>query len=409
VSTALLGDIVKLLNDTDARGTAPPRDATNLNFHPRDSEILVNQLWFLSMTLSLSAVVIGTHCFQWLSTFRRKELKPRTYDDALALRQLRFDGLVRWGVPRIPSVLLLAVQGTFVLFAAGLIILLWSVNKRVAIPVAIVGGMAALFLTITAVLPLLQSIAGWIFPSTLTIPQCPYKSPISWVIHRSFVLLSIVITSPFGKISGSKRRLLTDYTWKAFDDLWRNKREDWGPQASKTESSNRSYYFVRGLGSAMEMLAFQPDAFHIIHTYLQKFYGTIAGQEMFQDLFGKDTAAVKELFREYASLPCPMRNNKSQSQHRPSMSHKKILIRDFLNALVLQRFTFRNPKLHQALLPHLVELYIRINNSSRIFRLLPPGGGETQPSLLIDTSTECPIRNMQDAESLPSGKFSFVI
>ncbi|XP_006461494.1 hypothetical protein AGABI2DRAFT_69067, partial [Agaricus bisporus var. bisporus H97] len=180
----LLIDVVKLLNDTDARGTVPPRDTTSLDFDPDDNDVIINQLWFLSMTLSLSAVVVGTFCLQWLSTFQRKELKRKSYDDALALRQLRFEGLMGWGVPHVPGFLLLTVQGAFVLFTIGLMYLLWSVNNRVAVPVVITGGVVALLLAIAAIMPLLQSVLGRIIPSTLHIPQCPYKSPLSWVFHR---------------------------------------------------------------------------------------------------------------------------------------------------------------------------------------------------------------------------------
>jgi hypothetical protein len=197
VSIALLGDIVRLLNDTDAGGTVPPRDATNLNFHPQDSDIVVNQMWFLSMTPSLSAVLVKTLCLQWLSTFRRKEAKQRPHIDALALRQLHFEGIMGWGIPRVPGFLLLTVHCALIRFAIGLIFLLWSVNKQMAIPVVLVGGAAALLLTATTVMTLLQSAIGWIFPSTLIIPQCPYKSPNSWVLHRSCILLSIIITPPF--------------------------------------------------------------------------------------------------------------------------------------------------------------------------------------------------------------------
>ncbi|EKM77038.1 hypothetical protein AGABI1DRAFT_108413 [Agaricus bisporus var. burnettii JB137-S8] len=410
VSAALLGDIVKLLNDTDARGTVPPRSVTTFEFNPRHSEVVVNQMWFLSMTLSLSAVMVGTLCLQWLSTFRRKELKQRAYDDALALRQLRFEGLLGWGVPYVPGFLLLTVQGAFVLFATGLMYLLWSVNKQVAIPVVIVGGVVALLLIITTVMPLLQSVIGWMFPSTLIIPQCPYKSPISWVLHRGCVLLSIVVTLPFsllprfGKVlkwRSQQVKLLTDYTWQLFDDVWRGQRERWGPQTSKTGSRKYSYYLVHGLASAMEILVFQPNAVHIIHTCLQGFHGTSAEEETFEHLFGKSTSVVKQALSEYKAIVSGVVDEKSQP--RLSVSYKENLRRDFLNAHALQHFVTHNPKLHRALLPHRVELYIRIKNSSRHLGTLKGLGGNYLTSAekqYIGTSIKCPIRDTRDADAL---------
>jgi hypothetical protein len=232
-------------------------------------------------------------------------------------------------------------------------------------------------------------------------------------------LLSIIITLPFGKISewrDQQIQLLTDYTWQVFDDLWRNQREDCGPQTSKSGSGNYSYYLVHGLGSAMEILVFQPDAFHIVHTCLQDFYGTAAEREMFRDLFGKDNPLLQKIFLEYASLSVGATHaDNLQPPPRLSISHKRNLRRDFLNAHTLQYFVSHNPKLHRALLPHRVELYIRIKNSAQIFERLSRGSGRDIDEVFyiegrcIGTSTECPIRCTRDAESLSSGKFSFVI
>ncbi|KAF8649435.1 hypothetical protein AX16_005800 [Volvariella volvacea WC 439] len=50
--------------------------------------VRVNVFWFLSLTISLSAVVIGILCLQWLREFRRDAaMLPQ---DAISLRQLRY-------------------------------------------------------------------------------------------------------------------------------------------------------------------------------------------------------------------------------------------------------------------------------------------------------------------------------
>lgn len=57
---SLLGEVVRLLNNTSAQGTAlPPKP-----FTPDKHDIVVNQIWFISMIFGLIAVVMGTFCLQ---------------------------------------------------------------------------------------------------------------------------------------------------------------------------------------------------------------------------------------------------------------------------------------------------------------------------------------------------------
>lgn len=362
-AVARLDEVIRLLSDPGTRTTPQPRQG----FEPNDRFIVVNQLWFLSMTLSLSAVIAGTLCIQWLSAFRRTDVKHKPHDDALALRQLRYEGLIGWGVPRVPAILLLTVQGALVLFAIGLLYLLWAVNIRVAIPVAIVSGVTALLLVLTTLMPLLQSVVGWVLPPTLAIPQCPYKSPISWGVHRFFVLLAVICSLPFWMKRVSKWRrqqviLLTDYLWQEYDEIWRRQRESWGPQKG---SQGYSYYLVRGLAFAMERLVFQPNTVHIVHACLQDFHGTSAEVETFEKLFSKDFPEVEEdLLKAMLSHPDAAVGSEVNPAALAPINLDN-LRRDFLNAHALQHFVTHNQKLHRTLLPHRVELFIRIKNSSR--------------------------------------------
>lgn len=412
--------VVRLLNDSSARGTARPAP----QFEPNHSDVVVNQLWFLSMTLSLSAVVVGTLCLQWLSAFRRTDTRQTAYDDALALRQLRYEGLVGWAVPRVPAILLLIVQGALVLFVIGLLYLLWSVNRQVAVPIAIVSGVSVVLLTLTTVMPLLQALLGTIAPSTLVFPQCPYKSPASWVIHRFCILIGIAGSYPLGCIPqirttvstwrGHRVRLLTDWVWQYHDELWRRQRESWGPQSSKTGAANYSYYLVRGLSSAVEKLVFQKTAVHTIQACLQDFHGTEAEVETFEDLLKKDFTPAEEAL---------LKNKVSNIVARPAIAvDLESLRRDFMNAHALQHFVTQNKQLHRTLLPHRLELYLRIKNSSRGLEITssdaptaerkrprPPvkdGGYEDKEERYIGSSIECPVLELDDAMSLKPGELA---
>lgn len=390
---SLLGEIIRLLNDTSAQGTAQPLQ----QFTPSNSDVVVNQLWFLSMTLSISAVVVGTLCLQWVSVFRRPNAKHTSHEDSLALRQLRYDGLIGWGVPRVPGILILAVQGSLVLFTIGLLYLLWSDNKRVALPVAIVSGVSVILLTLTTVMPLLQSAAGWITPRSLAIPQCPYKSPISWVAHHGCVLLAVLLSLPFcwlprirknmSKWQQRQLELLRDYLWQTYDEHWRRQRERRGPQASKLNPHGYSYYLARGLASAMEALVFRLNAVHIVHSCLQEFHGKSGDVETFEELFNIQFSLEEKALLGADSPPATPGNPRSY------------LKRDFLNAHALQYLVTQNQKLHRILLPHRLELYIRIKNLSDANKEARPGDRG-----YIGSSIECPIQSLRDAQALSSGE-----
>lgn len=399
----LLRSVVQLLNDPGSQTTIPPPQP----FVPKNHYIVVNQLWFLSMTLTIGAVVVGTLCLQWLSAFRRADVKHMPHDDALALRQLRFDGLMAWGVPFVPAALLVAVQSALVLFAIGLLYLLWSVNRQVAFPVAVVGGVSVILLALTTTMPLLQSVVGWMLPKTLTVPQCPYKSPISWAVHRLCVSLATICSFPFVRLSGDGSRisgwherqlkLLPDFLWQEYDELWRRQRERRGPQSSKTKGY--SYYLARALASAMGALIFRDDV-HIIHGCLQDFHGTKAEVETLKELFQVELTGAEESLLQ-GTIPHPTQPGNPTVKH-PSTLKRVHLRRDFLNAHTLQHFAKHNQKLHRTLLPQRVELYVRIKNSPYANECTE---GELEDRWSIGSSVGCPIRSLHDAQQLSAGKF----
>lgn len=144
------------------------------------SEVRINVLWFLSLTLSLTTVLVGILCLQWLREYRRDAALP--HKDAVALRQMRYEGLLQWHVPEILSTLPLLLQLSLILFFGGLLDLLWSLNSLVASCVSVVVGLVMLFLAATTILPALQQ--ALIRDRHLRVGQCPYKSPQSWLFLR---------------------------------------------------------------------------------------------------------------------------------------------------------------------------------------------------------------------------------
>lgn len=149
-------------------------------FSVSPSDVRINILWFLSLTLSMATVLIGILCMQWLQEFGRDA--ARSHKDAIAIRQMRYEGLYQWKVPMILSLLPLLLQLSLVLFFAGVLELLWSRNRTVAIWITVVVGLVFLILILTTVLPALQS--RFTKDPFLKVGQCPYKSPQSWAFYR---------------------------------------------------------------------------------------------------------------------------------------------------------------------------------------------------------------------------------
>lgn len=387
-SSDLLHQLVQLINTTNF---VQSETDSPVPFIPDPDIITINQLWFLSMTQSLAAVVLGTLCLQWLSAFERK-LTSKTYDKALALRKLRYDGFIGWGVPRVPAILLLNVQGALVLFAFGLLSFLWTVNRSVAFPVAIVAGVTSFLLILTTMLPLLQSVVGWINPRSLRIPQCPFKSPISFAVHRIAVALAIIGSFLVQKFVGSEGReriqawreeqipLLTDYLWEEYDELWRRKCEEEDPWADNKENNKHySHYLAHGLASVMREHILKPSAVHIVHKCLQDIHGSKTHAKTFRKLFQKDFTKDEEELLATGSI-------RGEDMFT--------LRKDFLSSHVLQTFVDHNDKLHDTVLKHRVELFIRVNNTVITHRAE------------VGKTIKCPIISQYDAASLAMGVFA---
>jgi len=153
-----------------------------------DSAIRINIFWFLSLTLSMATVLICILCMQWLREFKRDA--ARSHKNAIAFRQMRFEGLLAWKVPLILSLLPIFLQFSLVLFFVGVLELLWARNFVVGATVSVASGAVMLFLVGTTILPAFQ----YLFTTDLNlrVDQCPYKSPQSWAFYRlSFRIMQL--------------------------------------------------------------------------------------------------------------------------------------------------------------------------------------------------------------------------
>ncbi|KAF8875888.1 hypothetical protein BD779DRAFT_1629655, partial [Infundibulicybe gibba] len=124
------------------------------SFTPSASSIRINALWFLSLTFSLTAGLIGILCKQWLRHYQQDISKPPK--EALAMRQFRHNGFMQCGVMRVLSTLPILLGLGLILFFVGLIDFLQDLDVKVSIPVTILIGAGFAFLAVTTSVPAFQ-------------------------------------------------------------------------------------------------------------------------------------------------------------------------------------------------------------------------------------------------------------
>ncbi|KAF5366317.1 hypothetical protein D9758_005712 [Tetrapyrgos nigripes] len=198
IQVALLLQISRQLSDPTLNTTTASQ--IDAGFVPSTSAIRINIFWFLSLILSLTTVLIGILCKQWLREYQRDVVLSQ--QQSLELRQMRFESLERWGVPGILAALPLLLQVSLVFFFAGVLDLLWSYNVIVAIFATVVVGLGLSIIGITTILPTYYILSLNKQPSQDIFP-CPFKSPQSWLFHRLVLsIIQITFSGAFGRRPG---------------------------------------------------------------------------------------------------------------------------------------------------------------------------------------------------------------
>lgn len=176
----------QLANSVYGTASAPFRKDV---FKPTAAAVRVNIFWFLSLVLSLTAVLLGIVCSQWLREFQA-DVTQHPLNMAISIRQIRYEGLVKWKVPQIISSLPVLLQVSVILFFVGLFDALHERNAMVSYVILFPMSLAVLFLAITTFAPGVQSViwarkhASEKDTPDAPFPQCPYKSPQAWLFRR---------------------------------------------------------------------------------------------------------------------------------------------------------------------------------------------------------------------------------
>ena len=306
-------------------------------------------------------MLVGILCLQWLREFQHNTTLP--HKDAVALRQMRYEGLMKWHVPGILSILPLLLQLSLVLFFVGLLDLLWSLNTPVAACVSAVVGMVMLFLIATTALPALQ--LALTRDKHLRVPQCPYKSPQSWLFYRvarwffyfplrcyrwltkPFVRWGIVNTSSVGPFESMR-----DNDWLAYDMRWRSLRDAKDiPWPGKAMTIGDSDDVVHGLHWINETFPHSVEAIFPVYHYLADL-DIPAAAATISELYLEGSPLHYATFRmdDYAPFKEMM-----DDRYSPNEMQK----RDVIAAYYLKLYQDRHPALKMGY----VETVIRILNT----------------------------------------------
>jgi hypothetical protein len=188
VSARMLTQIATQLGNPSAQTLTPLQ--LSPPFSPPRWAVIVNIVWFASVSLSLIAALAGILCMQWIREFRRET--NLSTKDKLPLRQLRFDGLQRWHVPTIITALPVMLQFALLLFFAGLLQFMWNLHGGLAIALLVVLGPVIVFYFASTIAPAAQF---WYGEQWFMGPQCPYKSPQAWVVLKCTVYFAAFISA----------------------------------------------------------------------------------------------------------------------------------------------------------------------------------------------------------------------
>ncbi len=152
--------------------TPPFLNATNTTvptvspFQAPAAAVWLNSLWFSSLVFSFASALLALFVNQWIY----EATVVGTSRESARLRQYHFNGLLKWRVGTVVAVLPILLQLASVLFLAGLLVLLWTLNNTVAAITSILVAIVFTFVIGFTLLPVFKS-------------DCSYGSPASFAIY----------------------------------------------------------------------------------------------------------------------------------------------------------------------------------------------------------------------------------
>ncbi|KAK0457170.1 uncharacterized protein EV420DRAFT_1335894, partial [Desarmillaria tabescens] len=113
------------VNDVPRSGLTPFSE-----FRPTTSDLLVNGLWFTSLSFSLTTALLAVLTKQWIHLYM--SIPSGTPQDRCRVRQFQYMGLQQWRVAFIIGLLPVLMSASLCVFLVGLVVFLVPLQKSIA-------------------------------------------------------------------------------------------------------------------------------------------------------------------------------------------------------------------------------------------------------------------------------------
>lgn len=138
----------------------------------------MNGLFFFSLIISLGAALLAIRAKQWLREYMAWNSPLAAPRENVLVRQIRFEAWQASHVEAVMRSIPVLLEFAMILFLAGIVLLLWTLDDLVAIAVTILVSVFLVVVSAFTVLPIIRS-------------RCPYKSPSAWMLLRLLHLVRV--------------------------------------------------------------------------------------------------------------------------------------------------------------------------------------------------------------------------
>ncbi|KIM32248.1 hypothetical protein M408DRAFT_215878 [Serendipita vermifera MAFF 305830] len=198
--TEVLVDVMVFVTNNLANGTHTPYSRPE--FLPNSTAIIINSLFFASLSASLIAALASVVALQWVADYDAAITRGGSSpEDRAKRRQFRYAGVVSWNMSEIIAALPLLLYCSVIIFFAGLMIWMWTLNHVVGLVVIIGASLAILFYGISTFLsvifvsaPFRTPLSRWMYSSTQFLLILAHR--LSLLLHIPFTQTWFVSQSP---------------------------------------------------------------------------------------------------------------------------------------------------------------------------------------------------------------------